>query len=597
MKRRPRTILGSLRQALLVTLIPMTAVAQAPTPPPPPAPPSPSTGNGRLISFDFKDADVVNLLRILAAESGRNIVISDDVKGKMSLTLRNVPWEQALDVILESRGLEKIDRGNVLRIVTREQLAREREAVARIEAARITAEQAKSKADFELREKAADAELKEQQAQQRRLATEAAIAEQQARGPLREETIRLAYADPDEVARTLSGILGIAYSPTGVVSAAPVVPPAGPPFSALYGLQPPAPSPEFGTVPPAEVLAKGITIRPYRPTNSIFIRHYEKDLERIKKLVREQLDVPLPQIKIEARMNELSRRDLFDIGVSWSGGGARQAGRNVLTTQGVNPGQGPNSVFAAAPGTPGAVPPPNTLPVASGLGLPAQLPISSLTGLPLGGNIVNLPLQTTGLPTAAIGFGIIGTNFSLNLALEALEFLSKTRSLSRPEIVTVENAKASISLGSEIPYATVSSAGTQVQFKEAVLKLEVVPTVIRETAATKIKMKVVIEDNSKGTDVSSGSAGGSLPSINKRRAETEVVVREGQSLVIGGINQRTEVQTTNKVPMLGDIPVFGWLFKTRSTAVDPDRELVVFITPSVLRDPTRSTAPSIPPAR
>ena len=219
MKRRPRTILGSLRQALLVTLIPMTAVAQAPTPPPPPAPPSPSTGNGRLISFDFKDADVVNLLRILAAESGRNIVISDDVKGKMSLTLRNVPWEQALDVILESRGLEKIDRGNVLRIVTREQLAREREAVARIEAARITAEQAKSKADFELREKAADAELKEQQAQQRRLATEAAIAEQQARGPLREETIRLAYADPDEVARTLSGILGIAYSPTGVVSA------------------------------------------------------------------------------------------------------------------------------------------------------------------------------------------------------------------------------------------------------------------------------------------------------------------------------------------------------------------------------------------
>src|SRR5207249_2224073 len=200
-------------------------------------------------------------------------------------------------------------------------------------------------------------------------------------------------------------------------------------------------------------------------------------------------------------------------------------GRNVLTTQGVNPGQGPNSVFAAAPGTPGAVPPPNTLPVASGLGLPAQLPISSLTGLPLGGNIVNLPLQTTGLPTAAIGFGIIGTNFSLNLALEALEFLSKTRSLSRPEIVTVENAKASISLGSEIPYATVSSAGTQVQFKEAVLKLEVVPTVIREAAATKIKMKVTIENNSRSnTTVNLGTTAGAPPVINKRRAQTEVLI-------------------------------------------------------------------------
>src|SRR5438034_11420665 len=180
MKRRQRTLLGSLRQALLVTLIPMTAVAQAPTPPPPPAPPSPSTGNGRLISFDFKDADVVNLLRILAAESGRNIVISDDVKGKMSLSLRNVPWELAFQTILDVRGLEKIEKDNVVRIVSRE---------------------AKLKADTEIA-KAAEV------ARAARVA-ELAIADQMARGPLKEETIRLAYADPEDVVNTLKGILGL----------------------------------------------------------------------------------------------------------------------------------------------------------------------------------------------------------------------------------------------------------------------------------------------------------------------------------------------------------------------------------------------------
>src|SRR5213594_4440695 len=270
------------------------------------APATPTTSNGqRLISFDFKDADVVNLLRILAAESNKNVVIGDDVKGKMSISLRNVPWDLALDTILETRGLRRIEKDNVLRIVSNEQLIKDRETSARAEEARL-------KAESDVRAKAAEAQLKEQEAIDKRRAAEAAYAELQARGPLREETIRLSYADPEEIAKTLQGILGI---PAEGIQAAQVpigggMPPIpGPPFSALYGTGP-QPQMPVPVSPSAEVLAKGITIRAHKPTNSLFIRHYEGDLERIKKLIREKLDVPLPQVKIEARMEILDRDDL-----------------------------------------------------------------------------------------------------------------------------------------------------------------------------------------------------------------------------------------------------------------------------------------------
>src|SRR5204863_6632467 len=221
-----------------------------PTAPAAPAPPSgtiSATNGRRLISLDFKDADVVNLLRILAAESGRKIVIGDDVKGKMSISLRNVPWEQALDTILETRGLQKIETGNVLRIVTSEQLTREREAQARVLESKV-------KSEAEARARLAEAQLKEAQALQQKFAVEAAVKEAEARGPLREETIRLSYADPNEVADTLIGLLGLAGAggaqlrpcgqevfgggatlnqPPGAAAIPPPI--AEPPFSQLYG--------------------------------------------------------------------------------------------------------------------------------------------------------------------------------------------------------------------------------------------------------------------------------------------------------------------------------------------------------------------------
>src|SRR5437867_8051596 len=351
---------------------PPLRVTQA-TPAAPPATAAPTNGQ-RLISFDFKDADVVNLLRILAAESNKNVVIGDDVKGKMSISLRNVPWDLALDTILETRGLRKIEKDNVLRIVSNEQLIKEREQTARVEEARL-------KAESEVRAKAAEAQLKEQAAIDKTRAAELALAELQARGPLREETIRLSYADPEEIAKTLQGILGI---PAEGIQAAQVpigggMPPIpGPPFSALYGTGP-QPQMAVPVSPSAEVLAKGITIRAHKPTNSLFIRHYEGDLERIKKLIREKLDVPLPQVKIEARMEILDRDDLFALGVQWGGGGVLQSNnRSIVVGRG----------FTSQPSNQA----PATLPVDGACGLPSLPtlsppllflpPIHRLTALP-----------------------------------------------------------------------------------------------------------------------------------------------------------------------------------------------------------------------
>jgi type IV pilus secretin PilQ/predicted competence protein len=585
----------------LATPAPRVKMVQAPrptapaTPPAKPAPAAPvvqapvqaPAGGGRLISLDFKDADVVNLLRILAAESGRNIVISDDVRGKMSISLRNVPWALALDTVMEARGLVKTERENVIRIVSAEQLTKEREARARVE-------EAKLKAEADVRTKLAEALVKEQEAQAKKFAAELAAAEAVARGPLREETIRLSYADPEDVAKTLQGILGIPEGgllPPGAPGGPPLIP--APPFSQLYGPDAgKAPVPAALT-PNAEVLSKGITIRAHKPTNSIFIRHYQNDLERIKKLIRESLDIPLPQVKIEARMEVLDRRDLFAIGVQWGGGGVLNQNSQATLV-----GRGFTSSFTNPNFT--GIPPTGVGTTANtNLTLANAVPVSASTGLASGGNIVNIPIGdvlagATG--AGGIAFGIIGSRLNLDLALEALRSQSKTRTLARPEIVTVENNKAIMSLGEEIPYATVSSAGTQIQFKEAVLRLEVTPTVIREADQNKIKMMVIVENNSRGDVVNFGASLGSPPAINKKRAETQVLIKEGERLVIGGVTNSTFIETERKIPLFGDIPFFGWLFKSRSND-DKTSELVVFITPSLLRTSGATRTSSAPTAR
>jgi type IV pilus assembly protein PilQ len=562
---------------------PSVRIAQAPATPPPPAPPAPSVTasqipeSQRLISLDFKDADVVNLLRILAAESSKNIVIGDDVKGKMSITLRNVPWQLALDTIMEARGLVKTERENVIRIVSQDQLAKERDAATRLE-------EAKRKASSETRLKEAETALKEQEAIDKKRAAELANEDLIRRGPLTEETIRLSYGDPEDIARTLQGILGIpaegmqaqtAILPAGTVPGQGPIP--APPFSQLFGPGQPQPIPV--ALPSSDVLAKGITIRAHKPTNSIFIRHYQADLARIKKLIEEKLDIPLPQVKIEARMEILARDDLFAFGIQFGGGGvattntATLVGRGFTSNQVQNLGIPPVGLGSGLQN--------------SNLTLTNALPVSATTGLPVGGNLINLPIGSllagaAGAGTGGLAFGIIGSRLNLNLALEALRSEGKTRTLARPEVVTVENNKAAVSLGEEIPYATISSAGTQIQFKEALLKLEVTPTVVREIDHNRIKMKVLVENNSRGTTTIDLGSAGAPPVIVRRKAETEVLIREGERLVIGGVTNNEATEQTRKVPLFGDVPILGWLFK-QTGEQNRATELVVFITPTIIR--------------
>ena len=550
-----------------------TVIAQTPRPEPESAAPANGT---RLISLDFKDADVVNLLRILAAESGKNIIIGDDVKGKMSITLRNVPWHVALGVILEARALQKIERDNMVRIVSIEQLMRERDAATRLE-------EAKHKAEADIRQKIADAKRAEQAV----AAVEIAQQEALARGPLREETIRLSYANPIDVAATLQGILGI---PPQGVQASPLTPSGSPPiieppFSALFGTGPPPP-PKPPVLPSVEALSRGLTIQAYPPTNSIFIRYYANDLDRIKKLIRETLDIPLPQVKISARLESLDRNALENLGVTWGGGGSVPLHHYQLVGQGASttipPGGGGGIVG------PGGIPFNGSIIGNPFLTLSQLLPVAASTGLPTGGSLVNLPVSTlpatgasSNTPTGGLSFGIIGSRFSVNLALQALAEQQKTRTIARPEVVTVENNKALIQLGREIPYQTVSSAGTSVQFRDAVLQLQVTPVVIVEGSTTKVKLTVLVENNEQGADTIAG------PTIVKRRAETQVLVKEGEHLVIGGVGTSTDQKTVRKVPVFGDVPVLGWLFKQKGDR-EQSSELVVFITPSVLKTQQRT---------
>src|SRR5205814_982177 len=222
----------------------------------------------------------------------------------------------------------------------------------------------------------------------------------------------------------------------------------------------------------ADVLSKGITIRAHKPTNSIFVRHYANDLERIKKLIREALDIPLPQVKIEARLNEINRTDLFEIGVQWGGASTARDGSNILVGQ---------------------------------------------------------------------GFAPLGRSGPVDVVRQAGDVVSGS------------------------PDATGSSAGTQVRFEGAALRLDGTRTVVYEpNSVTRIKMKLAVADDSAGGLVNLGG-GALVPTINKRRAETEVLVREGDTLVVGGITQRTDTETIRKIPVFGDIPVIGWLFKSMLT--------------------------------
>src|SRR5688572_20448771 len=456
---------------------PVVAAAQAPAPaqgqPPAAAPaaaqaqappPAPGTGGrftGAPISLDFQDADLRSVLRTFADISGLNMLIDTTIQGTVNISLRDVPWDQALDLILRANKLGYVVEGSVVRIAT------------------LTA-------------------LAEEEAQRRKLTEEQALS-----GDLRVLTRSLSYARASELVALLT----------------------------------------------ANVLSARGNAQIDNRTNTIIITDLADRLQRAGELL-DILDRPEPQVEIEARIVQTSRDFARAIGVQW----------------------GFNGRASAALG--------NTAPLA----FPNQGSLTGRTGLSQGApppdpgadavnNVVNL-----GVPGAssAIGLALGSINGALNLdvALSALERSGQGRILSTPRVSTQNNIEAEIMQGVEIPIQTVANNTVTVTFRDAALILRVTPQI---TAANTVIMRIVVEnaapDFSRAVNL--------IPPIDTQRANTQVLVADGETTVIGGIYVSREQATQGRTPALHQIPLLGWLFK-RNEFTDESRELLIFITPRII---------------
>ena len=313
---------------------------------------------GRLpaerVTLNLRDASVPTALRLLAQQYKVNMLVTDDVRGQVTLDFFRVPAHDVFQAIIDAGNLRCVVSGDVLRVSTMTRLRTEEED-------RVKAREGELRLEADTRKKIVEARRAEEE-----------LAELAARGPIREETIRLHYADAEDVAKTLQGILGIA--PQGTGQAAVPLPQLSqlyvpsPPIDIPSSPPPPLTAPSPSSSPPSEIVAKGLTVQAYKPTNSLFIRYYEKDIERLKKLVQERLDIPVPQVQIAAQMVITSLNALEQIGVQWGGAGAGNVGRSTFVGQGFQD-------AVRVPGT-GAI---NVNPVNPNLNLGGLLPVNPAT--------------------------------------------------------------------------------------------------------------------------------------------------------------------------------------------------------------------------
>ena len=416
---------------------------------------------GRRISLDLQDADLVNVLRLFGELANLNMILSPDVKGKVTVRLVNIPWDQAMEIILKMNGLGYGIEDNILRIASMSALAKEAEDEMRTKEARKKAE--------------------------------------------------------DLITR----IIPINYSKAG----------------------------EIESTIKKSLSARGETVVDAR-TNTLIVKDIPRNVDDVAMLIK-QLDKPTPQIMIEARIVEASLNFNRSLGVQW--GGKYNA--------------------SAATGNPTGLQFPNSIGVTGG---------PSMGGVPSGqGNyFVNMPAPSgAGTGGGAIGFsfGSLSKAFNLDLVLSALESTGEGKVISTPRVSALDNKEAKIEQGVSIPFATSAAGGaTNVQFVDAKLSLAVTP---HATPDNKIFMKIQVTKNA--PDTSLLGAGGQ-PSIRKNEAQTEILLSDGETAVIGGILILDRGQTITKVPFLADIPLIGWLFKSK-TVREEKRELLIFITPRVVK--------------
>jgi type IV pilus assembly protein PilQ len=423
--------------------------------------------NGEKLSLNFQNIEIRSLLQVIADFTNFNIVASDTVTGAVTLRLKDVPWDQALDIILQARGLGMRKTGNVLLIAPRDELI--------------------AKEKLELESKNAVQNLEQ----------------------VRTQDFRLNYAKATEIAAAIVGTGGAA-------AANRILSPRG------------------------SVLSEA-------RTNQLFVTDIPSKLEQVQALIA-KLDIPVRQVLIEARIVEAS--DSFGKSL-----GVRLGGRPFTINNQNNVAFGPTYIN---PGT------------------TAGAPVQGVNFGATTGDFVNLPgVGQNGFQAATFAVSLFssGATRLLNLEISAAESDGRGKIVSSPRIVTADQVKALIEQGTELPYQQATSSGaTAVAFRKANLKLEVTPQITPEGS---IILNVDVNKDSVGRSTANGFA------IDTKHIQTQVLVENGGTVVIGGIYEQSDREDETKVPLLGDIPVFGNLFKQK-TRTSSKSELLVFITPKTL---------------
>jgi type IV pilus assembly protein PilQ len=449
---------------------------------------------GDKLSLNFQNIEVRALLQVIADFTNFNVVTSDTVTGSVTLRLKDVPWDQALDIIMQAKGLGLRKSGNVLWIAPKEELS------------------TKEKADYEAKRAIADLE------------------------PVRTQSFQLNYVKAEDIAKALNG------QSTGSSSGG----------SGGSGGN-------SGGGNTRVLSARGTVLFEPR-TNQLFVSDIPSKLEEVVSMIA-KIDIPVRQVLIEARIVEANDKFGRALGV--------KLGANDLRGQ-----QGGIPGYSVGGG--------NYVTVGGnykGIGTQTNQGVTSDYN---NTQFVNLAANTSSdsfsngtAATIALSLFSATANRFLNLELSALESDGKGKVVSSPRIITADQVKAIIEQGEELPYQIATASGaTSVQFRKANLKLEVTPQITPEGS---VILNVDVTKDSRGTLTPQGYA------INTKHAQTQVLVENGGTVVIGGIYTQDEGETVNKVPLLGDVPVLGNLFKNK-TRTTSKTELLIFLTPKVVSE-------------
>ncbi|EGR0170677.1 type IV pilus secretin PilQ family protein [Vibrio alginolyticus] len=426
---------------------------------------------GKLISINFQDIPVRNVLQLIADYNQFNLVVSDSVEGNLTLRLDGVPWQQVLDIILQVKGLDKRVDGNVILVAPTDEL--------------------------DLREK--------QQLEKQKLTEEM--------GELSSEIIKVNFAKASDIAEMING--------EGNIS----------------------------------MLSERGSMTIDERTNSLLIRELPENIEVIREII-ESLDIPVKQVQIEARIVTINEGNMDELGIRWgftSINGSNTVGgsiENNLATIGLYNGEGGDDGDDGGDG--------------DGVGID---------------DFLNVNLAATSPNATSIAFQVakLGSDTLLDLELSALQQESKAEIISSPRLITTNKKPAYIEQGTEIPYLESSSSGaTTVTFKKAVLSLKVTPQI---TPDNRLVLDLSVTQDRPGQVVKTGT--GEAVAIDTQRIGTQVLVNNGETVVLGGIFQHSITNSVDKVPLLGDLPLLGALFR-RSYENVGKSELLIFVTPKVV---------------